>query len=530
MKKRKFPTKVQIQNWIKNKQQVQWVKALVYSRLLITMLLVVFQIFLFFLFVLRFQPYIEYFLGGSLFVSFFFIVYLVNTSGKNEFKIAWMLPLLLFPIFGIAAYIMFHINHGGRKLKKRLIHVKEQTKDLIPSSEATDRILNENSHRKDICSYMINTANYYPYEKNQLTYLKNGETYLPVLLEELKKAQKFIFMEFFIVFPDEAWEQILDVLEERSKAGVEVRLLFDGFGSLIVASKKYMKYLESRGAKCHMFLPLVPLFSTQLNNRDHRKIVVIDGHTAFTGGINLTNEYFNIGKNRFNYWKDNAVMIKGSAAMSFTTMFLQNWYIDDVHDEDYNSYLLQEYPAYEQKGITLPYGDDAYNDEDIAEDLYIYLINSAKKYIHITSPYLVIDNQIYSQLILARKLGIEVSLILPSVPDHMITFCIGRVYVKKLIENGINVYFYNKGFIHAKTVICDGQMASVGSVNLDYRSFYHHFECGVLMCDNPVVSDIEEDFQETLKDCTLVTREEYKKIPKRQRFVGWLFRIFSPLM
>lgn len=522
-------SKEQILAWFKDKQKRQKSRTFVYSNFVLTALLVLLQIILFFVLVLKFQPYIEYYFGSSILLSFFFMIYLSNTEGKNEFKITWMLPLIIFPLFGILAYILYHTNAGGTKLKKRVLKGKEKTSQFfLPLNHTAPDILKIKD--KDICHYMINTAGLYPYTNNELTFIKNGESFFPKLINELKKAKKFIFLEFFIIVPDESFEQILDVLEERANNGVEVRLLYDGIGSIMASSQYYLDYLKSRKIEARIFSKVIPLFSTKQNNRDHRKIIVIDDKVAFTGGLNLSNEYFNYGKNRFSYWKDNGVFIKGSAVRAFTTLFFQNWYLEDKKEEDYLKYYSKEYKFYESQGFVIPYADDAFNQEDIAEDLYNYLIVKSTKYVYITSPYLIIDNQLYSQIILTKKLGVEVVLILPSVPDHFITFCIGRTYIKKMIENGIKIYLYNKGFIHSKTVISDGKMASIGSVNLDYRSFYHHFECGILISDNPIIKTIEQDFLETLQNSTLITKDTYKKIPKRHLVLGYLFRIFGPLM
>lgn len=516
---------------LKEKRRKDIAHYFVYSQIFWYLLLVAAQLAIFFLFTLRFRKYTDEYLGGSIALSFFFVIYLTNTKGKNEYKIAWLLPLIIFPWFGLFAYIIYHLNAGSRRFRKSISKVKNETKAFVPEQEEVEAILSKYKTEKNICHYLIKAGNYFPYTNNHISYLKNGETYYPALLEALKNAKKYIFIEYFIIGNDEVWNGVLEILEAKVKEGVEVRVLYDGFGSLGLTSKKYRASLAAKGINARVFLKLIPFFDTKLNNRDHRKIVIIDGETAFTGGINLSNEYFNIGKNRFPYWKDNGLIVKGKAINAITTMFLQNWSIaENVVTEDYGKYLNKEYEKYADEGMTIPYGDDAFNDMDIAEDLYLHMINSAKEYVHITSPYLVIDNQMIENLTFACQSGKEVALVLPSKPDHFITFCIGRTYIKDLVDAGVKIYSYNKGFIHQKTVICDGKSASIGSVNLDYRSFYHHFECGIYMADNSVISDIEGDFQEILQDCTLITAQEYKKIPKKQLIIGRLFRIFAPLM
>lgn len=513
-----------------NKRARARARRIVYSRVYFNFLLIFIQIIVFILFLLRLRTYIKYYFFASILLSFFFMVYLVNSPGKNEFKIAWMLPLIVFPLFGIGAYVSYHINTGGRLTKKSLVAIIEKTKGMCHPSEDEQQLLAQYPEIKGLCNYMINCGGFYPYSGCKVDYYPCGEVLFPEFLEELKKAKKMILIEFFIIDFDESWQQVLNILIQKVNEGVKVYLLYDGLGSMMIATKAYTKYLNSKGINARIFLHLVPFFSSQLNNRDHRKIVVIDGTTAFTGGLNIKNEYFNYGKNRFAYWKDNFVKIQGEAVNAFTLMFLQNWNLNNKNEESYASYLIPNKKFQGEKGIVIPYGDDAYNHVDIAEDVYCYILNNAKTYVHITSPYLIVDNNVLFCLINAVRRGVEVSIVLPSVSDHYLAFCIGRIFVKTLIDNGINIYFYEKGFIHAKTFVCDDEIATVGSVNLDYRSFYHHFECGIIMYKVPAIAQIEKDYQDILKDSLLITQEEYKKVPKIQRFWGRLLKIFAPLM
>jgi cardiolipin synthase len=318
-------------------------------------------------------------------------------------------------------------------------------------------------------------------------------------------------------------------LEKKIKDGVEVRILCDGLGSPVFSTSYYQKYLKSKGIISQVFIPIVPVFSTHLNNRDHRKIVIIDGELAFTGGLNLANEYFNKGKNRFPYWKDNAVQIQGSAVHTFLQLFLQNWNLFTKSPEDFSHYLPTTSRQYKSSGITIPYGDDFYNNKDIAENIYLYIINKAKNYLYITTPYLLIDNQLQEALFFAVERGVEVSIIVPSIPDHLLTFSIGKTYLDSFINNGIKVYLYQKGFIHAKTFISDDHIATIGSVNLDYRSLFHHSENGVVFIDSPVIDSAKKDFEESLKASIHMQKGDYKKIPLYIRMIGRLFRIFAPL-
>lgn len=515
---------------IKDRYGKSILRKMIYSYVFFSFLLIAFQIFIFLLFLLRLSPYLELYFGGSIVLSTAFMIYLSNCKGKNEFKLAWLVPTAVFPLFGVSAYILYHTNFGGRKLKRRLKYLKEKTESIKTSSEDAKKILDKFPEVKGLGNYLLKYGNYYPHINTKLTYYSCGEDFFPALFNSIKAAKKFVFLEFFIIDIDESWILLLELLEQKVRDGVEVRILYDGLGSPIASSKAYTKYLNDMGIKAHPFQPLVPFFSTQQNSRDHRKIVVIDGEVAFTGGLNLSNEYFNFGENRFEYWKDNAICIEGSAIQNLTTMFLQTWNIQTKTDDLYSNYLNLPYKKYDSKGLVIPYGDDAYNDEDIAEEVYKYILDNSKKYVHITTPYMVIDNQLMDSLLFAARRGVEVSVVVPSNPDHFLTFCIGKTFLRTLVENGIHVYLYTKGFIHAKTYISDDVIATVGSVNMDYRSLFHHFECGSFIYDSELTSQIEQDFQNTLNECVEMKLEDYKKIPSRVRILGRFFRIFAPLL
>ena len=525
---------------IKDKKRFRIFHRNVYSRLIINFLFIAIQIFILAFFILRLEKYLELYFGISLALTAGFMIFIVNKKGRNEFKLAWIVPMIFVPLFSIAAYLMYHTNSGSRRHAKRLSMLREQTEILLPASIPSSlteqkKLVREFSKNPaaDLMYYLTNNF-FFPYKNCNVTYFPNGETFLPELLQEIHNAKKFIFLEFFIIDVDSSWNEIMRALQERQKNGVEVRILCDGLGSPVASTTFYQKYLKSKGFDSRVFLPIIPIVSTHLNNRDHRKIVIIDGKTAFTGGLNLANEYFNRGKNRFAYWKDNAVKIQGSAVHTFLQLFFQNWNLFSKTPEDFSPYLptAQSDLELETKidtGITIPYGDDFFNNKDIAENIYLYIINNAKKYLNITTPYLLIDNQLQEALFFAAARGVDVSIIVPSVPDHLLTFCIGKTYLESFVNNGLKVYLYQKGFIHSKTFISDDHIATIGSVNLDYRSLYHHFENGVIFIDSPVVTAAKSDFEETLKDCIQMQKGDYKKIPLNQRILGRIFRIFAPL-
>lgn len=509
-------------------------KKLIYSRILVTFLLILLQLVGIVLVIVKLRHYAEYFFGGSILMSFMFMIYLANCPGKNEFKLAWILPMIIFPFFGISVYLVYQLNMGGYLTKKRLAQIKRNTENLVPAhvKGSADSLLEAYPDVCGIGHYLIRCGNFYPYTNCDISYFSCGEEFYPDFFEQIRNAKRFIFIEFFIINIDESWLKLEELLAQKVSEGVEVRVLYDGLGSLMMSARRYDKILKSKGIQAKIFLPLIPFFSTQLNNRDHRKIMVIDGEVAYTGGLNMKNEYFNYGKNRFAYWKDNGVKIKGEAVGAFTTMFLQNWNLNSATEDTYDSYIenVVHTAQISKKGVVIPYGDDAYNKLDIAEDLYISIINNAKDYVYITTPYVILDSNLQDAILLALRRGVQITLIVPSRPDHLISFCIGKTFLKTLVDEGAMVYLYNKGFIHAKTFVSDDKIATIGSVNLDYRSLYHNFECGVVMNEVPVIADIKKDFEKTLEDCSFMTAESYKKIPKILRFIGRIFRIFAPLL
>lgn len=516
---------------IRDNHEKKIYKRIVRSRLILTLFLILLQLLLFFYFIISLQKYIEYYFLVSIILSVAFMIYLTNKQGRNEFKIAWFIPVMIFPLFGVVFYSVYLNDKGEKQAKKALQKSKDEIISLYNLKNPAQFKKENYSPIEDLQMYLIN-QNFLPYENNKVDYFPNGEQFFIDFLQALQEAKKYIFIETFILKIEETWDDILAILEKKAQEGVEVRVMYDAFGSQMAADHTYVKYLTSKNIKTCVFNPMMPVFTTKQNSRDHRKIFVIDGKICYSGGLNLGNEYFNYGINHFSYWKDNAIKIQGEAVKSFTAMFLQNWNMQRnlIEQENYSSYLNMTYAKYDVPGLTIPYGDDSYNNEDIAENVYLYITNSAKKYLHITSPYVILDNNFQEALLFAAKRGIDVKIIVPSVPDHFITFYIGKTFLRTLVNNGVKVYLYKKGFIHAKTFISDDKIATIGSINLDYRSFYHHFECGTVMYENPVVSKIEEDFQNTLKDCIEMKSGDYEKLPWTKRLLGRIFRIFAPLM
>lgn len=505
---------------------------IVFGRTLVIVLMIVLQILVllgsFILLGLRY-PFIwegMNLLGGIL------IIFIINRDEPTEFKLSWIIPLCLFPVFGALIYVFVVGNFSGIGLKSKLERRMKETEGLLVRSPETEIAIERcPDHFKGFTHFMENTSGFPVYHNSTAVYYPLGEDKFEDLLVELKKARKYIFLEYFIVERGAMWNAILDILKEKVKEGVEVRVMYDGMCSIMLLPYRYPKQLEKYGIKAKMFAPIIPFLSTSQNNRDHRKILVIDGKVAFTGGVNLADEYINQVE-KFGHWKDVAVKITGDAARSFTIMYLQMWNVSERGNEDYEAYLkdiVYEEPLYHD-GFVIPYGETPTRSNEVGKTVYQSMINDAAHYVHIMTPYFIVGRGFINSMRYAAQRGVEVAMILPHIPDKKVVYYIARTFYPELLQAGVKIYEYTPGFVHAKVFVSDDQCATVGTINLDYRSFYHHFECGAYFYGNSVVGKIEEDFQNTLLKCQEVTMDYYKKIPLYQKLVGRVSRLIAPLL
>ena len=470
----------------------------------------------------------------SILLSAVAIIYIFNEPINSSFKLAWIVPVLVIPVFGVLLYIFVQVQFQTKLLARRLRMTGGWAKPYLSQDEEVQREIEKESVRSSrLVDYMNNCAGYPAYKNTYAEYFPIGEDKFRVLMEELKKAEHFIFMEYFIVERGFMWDSILSVLEEKVKEGVEVRVMYDGMCCLMLLPYHYPEQLKKKGIRCKMFSPIKPVLSTHQNNRDHRKIVVIDGHTAFTGGVNLADEYIN-RKERFGHWKDTAIMLKGDGVKSFTMMFLQMWAVDEWKQEDFGKYLPPQdftFPkGKEPSGFVIPYGDSPMDNEQVGEQVYMDMLNQAKSYVHIMTPYLILDDEMKNALSYAAKRGIDVTIIMPHIPDKKYAYLLARTYYSELIKAGVKIYEYTPGFVHAKVFVSDDEKAVVGTINLDFRSLYLHFECAAYLYRNKAVADVERDFEETLKKCQLVTMEDCRRYSWIGRKSGRLLRLIAPLM
>ena len=502
---------------------------LIFSRFAVFILLILFQIFLLLAIYSWFYEYFPAFKIFQYVFSFCMVLYLFNCDMDSTGKLTWLFIIMISPVPATLLLWFTQTSIGNRALKVRTSHLIRETQSKIPQelSVITDPQIVE-SCTDDLCRYLNKSGCFPVYSNTSVSYFSLGEEKFEALVKELRKAQKFIFMEYFILDEGYMWGKILGILIQKAKAGVEVRVMYDGMCEMSTLSSDYSERMEKFGIKCRAFSPVRPFLSTHYNYRDHRKICVIDGETAFNGGVNLADEYINRTE-RFGHWKDTAVMLKGEAVQSFTLMFLQMWNIMEKNPE-WDKFLFgHTVPVYSQ-GFVMPYADCPLDNEKVGENVYIDILSRAKKYVHIMTPYLILDNELESALKYASMRGIDVKIILPGIPDKKVAFALAKTHYRSLIGAGVKIYEYSPGFVHAKVWTSDDSKAVVGTINLDYRSLYHHFECATYMYKTKCISDIEWDFQETLSKCREVTSETIKNETLYYKAVGSLAKIISPLM
>ena len=503
---------------------------LLFSRFFLIVLLLLVQVF----FIVSFYTWLIHlsplFSTLTVILTIVGIIYLFNCGMDSSAKLTWMLIIALMPIAGAAMLAFTQSNLGHRTVKRRVAELIGMTSNAIPQDASVlEKLEGDASGTEDLVRFMNRSGCFPAFDKTEVTYFPLGEDKYAAMLEELKKAEKFIFMEYFIIEEGYMWGNILKILEEKAKAGVDVRVMFDGMLEISLLPDNYCELLQERGIQAKAFAPIRPIVSSHYNYRDHRKILVIDGKVAFNGGVNLADEYIN-RRERFGHWKDTAVMLKGDAVRSFTLMFLQMWSITD-EIAVFEPWISEpcgvpEHPS----GIVIPFGDCPLDEDKAGETVYMDILNRATDYVHIMTPYLILDGEMETAIKYAAQRGVEVKLILPGIPDKKLAYALAKSHYQRLVHAGVKIYEYTPGFVHAKEFISDDKKAVVGTINLDYRSLYHHFECGTYMYKTDCVADIERDFQETLLKCKEVTPESIENEKPYYKVMGSVMKFIAPLM
>lgn len=503
-----------------------------FHRVVLVALALALQAGLLVLMLVKFNEYFVYFYAICIALSLAAVLKIVNGDSNPGYKIAWIIPILLVPVFGVLFYIILGGKRLSRQTKAKMRHVEVKMRQELPPQEGLlDEIRLQNEDAAVQVQYIQKYA-YSPVYKNTYTeYLPIGEVKFERLKEELAKARHYIFLEYFIVQEGVMWDAILEILKEKVKQGVEVRMIYDDMGCIMTLPYRYDRRLEALGIQCCVFNPFVPVLTSRLNNRDHRKICVIDGHTGFTGGINLADEYINV-KELHGHWKDTAIMLRGEAVWSLTVMFLTMWDFIKGEEADFDLYRPQVYQRElpPDDGYIQPFADNPLDDEPVGENVYLNMISRAKKYVYITTPYLIPSNEMMTALCNAARSGVDVRIITPHIPDKWYVHMVSRAHYSQLVEAGVRIFEYTPGFIHAKSFVADGLYAVVGTINLDYRSLYLHFECATWMYGASCIQDIYRDFLETEAVSQEITLEQCRAVPFHTRIARNLLKMFAPLM
>lgn len=507
----------------------QGILRVIFSRSgLILVLLAVQVLFLFSIFH-WFEEFLPHIYGGVVIFTVFMVLYLLNSSMDPTAKITWLVVVMLLPVFGALLFLYTQKNVGHRALRNHYAQLNKETDNSLPQDPETEKELQKaDSGAAGLCRYVRRSGCYPVYDHTSVTYFPLGEDKFREMLIQLEKAEHFIFLEYFIVNEGEMWGKILEILARKVKEGVDVRMLYDGTCELSTLPHDYPKRLQKLGIKCKMFAPIKPFVSTHYNYRDHRKILVIDGKTAFNGGINLADEYINTYV-KYGHWKDTAVMVQGEAVSSFTRMFLNMWYLDEK-ETDFDRFLNVPVTPQAENGFVMPYGDCPLDKDKVGEQVYIDMLNRAQDYIHIMTPYLILDGELENALKYAAERGVDVRIILPGIPDKYIPFALALTHYKSLLESGVKIYEYTPGFVHAKVFVCDDREAVVGTINLDYRSLYHHFECATYMWGTDCIPQIKEDFAFTQEKCREITVDMIRSEPLKRRVLGFIAKAAAPLL
>ena len=492
----------------------------VFSRTVVTALLIIIQVAWLAALLLR--------LGNSLpaiqtvlrILSLVAILFVIKSDMNPSYKIGWILLIAVLPILGGLMYVIFGNKRPTKTMRDMLNAQLQKSAEYLSTQESITGELDGGA--AGLFKYLEGSAGYPTAKNTTVRYYRVGEEMYADLLPELEKAEKFIFLEYFIIRPGVMWDSVLEVLKRKAAAGVDVRIIYDDMGCIDILPANYNATLEGWGIRTMAFNRFVPAVSLVMNNRDHRKITVIDGKVGFTGGINISDEYINV-KERFGHWKDTGLMLKGPGVFNLTLMFLEMWNAFNKDGDNYADFIPESYveKGGTDDGYVLSFSDSPLDNESVGESVYTDMLYQAKDYIYITTPYLAIDSELQTAMCMAAKRGVDVRMITPGIPDKKIVYRLTRSYYPTLLRAGVKIYEYTPGFIHAKSFVCDDKLCVVGTINMDYRSLYLHFECGTLMYNNPEIKQVKRDDLETMEKCRKVELSDMKT-----NFIGELFDSF----
>ena len=500
----------------------------IFSRMVITGIIVLIQIFWILVAVTKLSGYGEIISAVFTLVAAVMALFVIYRNDSGAYKMGWILIITLLPILGTLMYAFFGNKRPSRKLKRIIEEVEAEHKDELRQKDRLGE-LNDSRLQRTV-DYIANQGPYPAWSETKSKYYNLGDKAFPAMLEDIRNAKHFIFMEYFIIENGWMWNEIFRVLKKKVAEGVDVRVIYDDVGSMDKIPYGFYKKLESAGINVVVFNPLRPILNLVYNNRDHRKITVIDGYIGYSGGFNLADEYIN-KVSRFGHWKDSGIRLEGEAVWNFTVMFLNMWNAYKKTDDDYYKFSphVHHPDVFDSDGIIQPFSDSPLDSENVSENVYMEIINQAEEYVYIYTPYLILDSEMLSCLQLAARRNVDVRLVTPAIPDKKLIFRLTRSYYQPLIKAGVKIYEYTPGFLHAKSILSDDRIGVVGTINLDYRSLYLHFECGTLMIGSSALRKLKEDCQSTFVRSRKIRIED-----TRTNFAGLLFdgvlRVISPLL
>lgn len=478
----------------------------------------------------RAGEYYSYITLATEILAMFAVVGIYSQNRSASGKTSWIVLILSFPVLGLCLYLLVGQPWATYSIRKRFENIDKTLEGRLPQDVSVMReVEREDPVAAGQMRYIQSRGGYPVYRNTAVKFHAQTDAAFADLKRELKLAKKFIFMEYHAIELSECFLELEEILAERARAGVEVRLFYDDVGSLTFIGPNFVQRMEEKGIHCQVFNPLVPTISAFMNNRDHRKITVIDGKVGFTGGYNLADEYFNV-KHPYGHWKDTGILLRGEAVRSLTVMFLEMWNASGKRDADYSPYTSVDCGEIASDGYVQPYADSPLDDERMGENVYLNLLKSAKYYAWITTPYLILDEEMTQELTLAAKRGVDVRIITPGIPDKKVIFQLTRSYYAQLVRGGVRIFEYSPGFIHAKQMLVDDRTAAVGTINLDYRSLYLHFENAVLLHECSANEAMRRDFEATFPLCREMTQDYSGKRAMRMRVGQSLLRLFAPLL
>lgn len=500
------------------------------SRAIFVALGILFQIAWIIGFSLRLEEYSKYAQLFVTIIAFILVMRIYNKSISSAYKIAWVVAITILPVFGISLYFLFSLSGSVRTMRKRY----NKAADIIGEVAAPNKEIADNLEKYDLSvanqvKYLQNSAGFTAYSNTSVKYFANTTQALEAQKDDLRTAQKYIFIEYHAIEDSSAWAGIEAILCQKAAEGVDVRVFYDDMGSAFFINHSFKDRLQKNGIKCRVFNPLLPFFSIFMNHRDHRKITVIDGKIGYTGGYNLADHYFNI-THPYGLWKDSGIRLEGEAVRSLTGFFIQMWEASQYKKINLSPYLSEEPYKAETDGLVIPYADTPLDGEPTGENVYLNIINSAQKYVYIATPYLIISDEMKRALILASKRGVDVRIVTPGIPDKKLVYTVTRSYYPALASAGIRIFEFTPGFMHAKLFVSDNKIATVGTINMDFRSLYLHFENGCVLCYSTAVNKIVEDFHHMFGVSREVTAENCKRRNIFVRLWQSFLRLLSPFL